>query len=87
MCSSPKRLCENLLVSTHICDAGPRLGDKILCSKSQEYPILGKQAKNSPLPLPPKIGTSDGGLSNFGSEAAKNTTPPPPTHTHKNFWT
>ena len=32
-----------------ICDARANLGEKILCSKSQEYPILGK---NAPPPLP-----------------------------------
>ena len=56
------------------CDAGLGLSEKILCSKSQEYPILGKP-KIPPLP-PIRIGTYHGGLSSFGSEAAKNTPTP-----------
>ena len=52
-------------------DAGPSLGEKSLCLKSKEYPILGKPR----IPLHSRIGTSHWGLSNFGSEAAKNTPP------------
>ena len=48
-----------------ICDAGTSLGEKILCSKSTQYPILGK----SRIPRPQELKI----VRNFGSELTKNT--------------
>ena len=43
------------------------------------YPILGKPR----IPPPPKIGTSHGGLREFGSEVSKN---PPPNENCSGLW-
>ena len=42
-----KRKCVNFSLHAHsvcdiICDAGPSLGEKILCSKIHAYPVPGK---------------------------------------------
>ena len=56
------------LVSTHICNAGLSLSVENVCSKSEEYLMLGKPK----IPHPQtRIGTSHGGLRKFESEACK----------------